>query len=190
MDPLTIGLQAVGIGMQIFGAMGASSNAHKAADINKGIAGDEMQINAQKQIQMEMSARRQQMEIMRQAQQKGAQATAAATNQGAQFGSGLQGGLAQVQDQAGFNSQGVTGNLAIGENIFGINNDISNKKMQLSDVQSSQATDQAWASLGGSIVSNAGTIGNIGKFASKGFSLGSSGNYSGTPGASNTGGLY
>lgn len=164
MDPLTIGLQAVGLGMQIFGAFGAASSASQAAGINRGIAADEQQINAQKQTQMEMSARRQQLEIMRQTQQAGARATAAATSQGAQFGSGIQGGLSQVADQGTFNLQGVSQNLEIGRNIFGINNDVSNKKMQLADVQSTQATDQSLLSLGGSLVSNAGTIGNIGKY--------------------------
>jgi hypothetical protein len=166
MDPLTIGLQAVGLGMQLFGAFGASSNAHQAADINKGIAGDEQQINEQKRLQMEMSARRDQMQVMRNAQRTGARATAAAANQNALFGSGYAGGQDQITSQAAFDKQGITGNLAIGENIFSINNDISGKKMQLADVQADQATDTALMSLGGSLVTNAGTIGNIGKYAS------------------------
>lgn len=173
MDPLTVGLQAVGLGMQIFGAFGASSKAHEAAGINIGIAGDEQQINEQKRMQMEMSARRQQMEVMRNAQRARAQGTAAAVNQGANLGSGLQGGLAQINDQGNFNLQGINNNLAIGENIFDINKDISGKKMQLANVQADQATDTALMSLGGSVVSNAGTIGNIGKFAGGGFNAGS-----------------
>lgn len=170
MNPLTIGLQAVGLGMQIFGAARASADAHQAADINKGIAGDEQQINEQKRIQMEMSSRRQQLEIMRNAQRARAQGTAAAVNQGASLGSGLQGALAQNTNQQYFNSQGVSNNLAIGENIFNTNNDISKKKMQLADVQANQATNTSLMSLGGSMVSNAGTIGNIGRQATSLFS--------------------
>lgn len=170
MDPLTLGLQAVGLGLQAFGAFGASSKAHEAANINIGIAGDEQKINEQKRLQMEMSGRRQQMEVMRNAQRARAQGTAAAVNQGANLGSGLQGGLAQITDQGDFNLQGINNNLAIGENIFDINKDISGKKMQLANVQADQATDTALMSLGGSMVSNAGTIGNIGKFASSGLS--------------------
>lgn len=179
MDPLTIGLQAVGLGMQLFGAFGASGDAkhvaelnQQAAGINKGIAADEQKINEQKRIQMEMSARRLQTETFRNAQRARAQAEAAAVNQGATLGSGLQGGLSQVTSDALFNVQGIESNLAIGENIFDINRSISGKKMQLADVQSqisttqaSQATNQSFMSLGGSLVNNAGTIGNIGKFA-------------------------
>jgi hypothetical protein len=170
MDPLTIGLQAGGLALQAFGAFGAASKAHEAADINIGIAGDEQQINEQKRLQMEMSARRQQVEVMRNAQRAGAQSTAAAANQGALFGSGYAGGQGQITAQATFDEQGINNNLSIGENIFSINNDISSKKMQLSSVQANQATDTALMSLGGSVVSNAGTIGNIGKFAGSGLS--------------------
>lgn len=165
MNPLTMGLQAVGLGMQIFGAVGASRDAHRAADINKGIAGDEQSINEQKRTQMEMQARRFQMENLRNAQRARAQGTAAAVNQGSNLGSGLQGGLAQNTAQEGFNAMGISGNLAIGENIFNTNNAISGKKMQLADVQASQATNSAISSLGGSIVSNAGTLGQTGTFA-------------------------
>lgn len=169
MDPLTVGLQAGGLALQAFGAFGASSKAREAAGINVGIAGDEQQINEQKRMQMEMSARRQQMEVMRNAQRARAQGTAAAVSQGANLGSGLQGGLAQINDQGNFNLQGINNNLAIGENIFDINKDISGKKMQLANVQADQATDTAIMSLGGSVVSNAGTIGNIAKFGASKF---------------------
>lgn len=180
MNPLTIGLQAVGLGLQIFGGMGAADNAKKqsqlsmqAAGINRSIAGDEQSINEQKRIQMEMSARRLQTETFRNAQRARAQAQAAAVNQGASLGSGLPGGLAQVTDDTLFTSQGISNNLAVGENIFNYNNVISGKKMQLADVQGQisslqgdQASNQALMSLGGGLVSNAGTLGNIGKFAS------------------------
>lgn len=164
MDPLTIGLQAVGLGLQLFGAAGAADKAKEAASINKQMAGDEQDINAQKRLQMEMSARRMQMETLRNAQRARAQATAAAVNQGANMGTGLQGGLAQISDDANTNLFGINSNLKIGENIFDINNKISGEKMQLADVQAQQATDQSFMSLGGSLVQNAGTIGNIGKF--------------------------
>lgn len=163
MDPLTIGLQVVGLGLQIFGAKGGSDNAAKSAQISKSIAGNEENINEQKRTQMEMSARRMQLETMRNAQRQRAQATAAAVNQGANQGSGIQGGLAQIQDQGMFNLFGINRNLQIGENIFDQNKDISNKKMQLADVQADQAADASLMSLGGSVVSSAGTIGNIAK---------------------------
>src|SRR6266576_3109238 len=135
MDPVSFGLSVVGFGLQAFGAFGAASKAREAAQINMGIAADEQQINAQKQQAMQLSARRMQLENLRNNQRLRAQATNAATNQGAQFGSGLPGGLSQIQGQSAFNMQGVNQNLEIGQNIFGITSDISQKKMQLANVQ-------------------------------------------------------
>lgn len=156
--------------MSLFGAAGAASNAKQSAQISQNIAGDEEGINDQKRQQMEMSARRQNLETLRNAQRQRSQATASAVNQGANMGSGIQGGLGQITDQTGTNLQGVNQNLAIGENIFNYNDQISEQKKALANVQSSQATDTALMSLGNGLVSSASTIGNIGKFAGGGIS--------------------
>ncbi len=163
MDPLSIGLQVVGFGLQMFGAFGASNNAHQIAEVNKGIAADEQKINEQKRQQMLLESRRKQMEIFRNEQRQRAMATAAAVNQGAQFGSGLQGGLAGVTSMSLFNSQGINQNVEIGQNIFGINNDISSKKMQLAELGADQAQNQGLASLGGSLMKAGPTIGQLGQ---------------------------
>ena len=169
MDPLTIGAGIVGIGLQLFGGFGASESAKRQAEISKQIAGDEQQINQQKYQQMQLEASRSSLQQFRNIQRMRAQATASATSQGAQFGSGLQGGLAEVTNEGMFNAQGINQNLQFGNTIFGINNDISSKKMQLADVQASQASDSALMSLGGSLVQNAGTIGKLGQNRSSGF---------------------
>lgn len=174
MDPLSIGVGIVGIGLSLFGGSKAADDAAKAAQISKNIAGDEQQINAQKQQQMQMEAQRNSLQQYRNAQRLRAQATASAVNQGANFGSGLQGGLAEVTNEADYNVQGIQNNLQFGNTIFGINSDISQQKMQLADVQASSASDTALMSLGGALVSNAGTIGKLGSNLAGGF--GSAGN--------------
>lgn len=165
MNPLTIGMDVVGLGLQLFGTAGAISGAHQKAEVSKAIAGDEMKINDQKLQQAQFEARRMQLETFRNMQRLRAQATAAATNQGASLGSGLQGGLAQITDQTLTNSVGISGNYRFGENIAGINDQISQQKMKMADVEASIAESQAWASLGGSMVKNSGTVGNLGKNA-------------------------
>ncbi len=148
MDPISAGLQIIGTGLQIWGSFSAADHAKELAATQREVAADEQQINEQKRLQMQFEGRRMQMEIFRNMQRQRAQATAAAVNQGATEGSGLQGGLAEVTNQSLFNAVGVNTNLQFGNTIFGINNDISNKKMQMADIQSELATDQAWASLG------------------------------------------
>lgn len=169
MDPLSIGAGIVGIGLQIFGGLGASHDAERAAQISRGIASDEQQINQQKYQQAQLEGSRMQLQQFRNIQRQRALATASATSQGAQFGSGLQGGLAEVTNEGMFNAQGINQNLQFASTIYGINNDISGKKMQMADVQASQATNQSLMSLGGSLTQNAGTIGKLGQNLSSGF---------------------
>lgn len=167
MDPLTLGISAVGLGLQAFGGFSAAGKAKEAYGIQSQITGLEGQVNQQRQTAMELSARRQSMEIFRNNQRARAMAVNNATNQGASYGnsSGLPGGLAQVQDQSTFNLSGVNQNLQIGENIFGLDDQISKQKLALSQVQSQQATYQGIGQLGGGILKSAGTLGNIGQYA-------------------------
>lgn len=166
MDPLTLGISAVGLGLQLFGGASAASKAHEAYGIQQNITGLEGQANEQRRTAMELSARRQSMEIFRNQQRARALGINNATNQGASYGnsSGLPGGLAQVADQSMFNLQGVNQNLEIGRNMFGIDSQISQQKLALSGVQGQMATDQGIAQLGGSIAGSAKTLGSIGQY--------------------------
>lgn len=179
MDPVSLGIAAVGLGLQAFGSFGAAGKAKEAAQINQQIAADERRINDQKRTRMELEGRRMTMQIFRNAQRLRAQATAAAVNQGASKGSGLQGGLGQIQDQAALGFQEISQNLDIGRNIFSLNDDISNQKAKLSTVQSEAATDQSLASLGGTLIKTGPTIGGLVKDYTAGFgsSSGSSSNF-------------
>lgn len=163
MNPLSLGVGILGLGLQAFGAFGASDAAREQARISQQIAGKEQEINEQKKQQMYFEANRMQLQQYRNIQRLRAQATAAAVNQGASSGSGLQGGLAATTASGLTNIMGIQGNVQFGENIFSLNNDISGFKKQMADAQADQSESQAWASLGGSLVNNAGTIGGLGK---------------------------
>ena len=168
MDPLTAftaATQLVGLGVSLFGGASASSDAKKAAAIQSNIAGFEGQLEDQRHTAMELSANRQSIEILRANQRARSTAINNATNQQAQFGSGLAGGLGEVADQGLFNLAGVNQNLQIGESMFNINKQITGQKQQLAQVQGQQATDQGLASLGGSIMKAGPTIGSLGSSA-------------------------
>lgn len=168
MDPLsalTAATQVVGLGMSLFGGASAASDAKQAANIQSNIAGLEGGLEDQRHTAMELSARRQSVETLRNNQRLRAQAVNTAVAQGAQFGSGLSGGLAQVQDQGLFSLAGLNQNLEIGETMFNINKEITGQKQQLAQVQGQMATDQGIASLGGALVKSGGAIGQIGSSA-------------------------
>jgi len=174
MDPLTLGIGAVSLGLQLFGGFSAANTQNQIAQLNSQVYSQEKLANKQRQDAMELSARRQTMETFRNVQRARAMGTAAAVNQGAQFGSGLQGGNAQATDQGFWNASGIQQNLQIGRNLFGIDNTISGLKSQISSLQGSVATDEAIAGMGGALGKNAGTLGNI--FSSFGSLGGAGGN--------------
>lgn len=176
MDPITLGLSVVGLGMSLFGGAKSASNsvayAGQVSSLSNSISSDEQNINLQKQKQMQLEGRRMQLEQVRNAQRQRSQATAAAVNQGANLGSGLQGGLGQIQGQSGSNMLGINQNMEIGQNIFGFNNSISGKRAQLNSLQAQYGADQAQAqglqSLGGALIKAGPTVGAFGKDAMAG----------------------
>jgi hypothetical protein len=161
MDPISLAIGAVGLGMQIFGGIGASQNAKEAAAINQDVAKQEQSINERKMTQMAIESRRMQLENIRNNQRARALSEATAVNQGAQFGSGLQGGQAQINDQTLFNMQGVNQAIQTGSQIYGLNSIISEDKQKLASVQSDMATNQGIASLGGSVMKAGPIIGQL-----------------------------
>jgi len=177
MDPISIGLGLAGLGLSLFGgAKQADISKQQAqlsaqvAGVSGQIAGDELQVQAQKKQQMELEANRQQLQNFRNVQQARARSLASATTQGAEFGSGLEGGLASASDQGNVNALGINQNLEIGRNIFGIDTDISQKKIQIAGLQSQSAllggkaaTDQGITSLGGALLKSGPTIGSFTK---------------------------
>ena len=165
MDPISIGLQAVGFGLQLWGGMQAADVAKQQAEVSSKIAGEEQKINEQKQIQQQMESRRMQLQTIRNVQRQRAMGIAAAVNQGASSGSGLQGALGQNTAEGMFNLQGLQQAGEISKNIFGINNTISGYKQELASLGGDMAEAQGLASLGGSIMKIGPTVGAFGKDA-------------------------
>lgn len=180
-------ISAIGFGASLFGGMEQSNIAKQQAQVSGDIAKQEQGINDAKQQAMEINGRRQQLEIVRNTQRARALAENNATNQGAQFGSGLQGGLGQIADQGLFNLQGVNDALQTGRQINTFNTAISGDKIKLASLGGDAASAAGLTSLGGSLMKAGPMLGSLSTLAG---GFGKSGNYSGTPGASNTGGLY
>lgn len=158
----------------------AEAAAH-AAGFNKAIAGDEAQQDVIRRKAMELDAKRNTIQAVRQAQQARATSIAAATAQGAGFAggfgpsSGYSGGSAQVNSRNNFNLLGINQNLQAGEGMFDLNADISKQRIGLADVSTEMANAQGmvamgqgmvgqgagYMSLGGQLVSSAGTFANV-----------------------------
>src|SRR6266446_3267404 len=105
-NPVSVGLGLAGLAMQVFGGLGAADVSKQQAQLSAQvagvsgqIAGDELQIQAQKQQQMQLEANRMQLQNFRNVQQARARSLSNATSGGADFGSGLEGGLAGASDE-------------------------------------------------------------------------------------------
>lgn len=173
MDPISLAIGAVGLGLQIFGGQKQSEASQQAARISQDEARQEQGINDLKQQAMESNARRQQMDIVRNQQRMRAMSIQTATTQGAQFGSGLQGGLAEVTDQSLFNQVGISSAVEIGRGINKYNTAISADKMQMAQAQSDSAQGAGWSSLGGALMKSGPIIGQISQGFGKSNSFGS-----------------
>lgn len=150
-----------GTALSIFGTSKAAQDAQEATQIHQQMVGTEQSINDQRQQQMVLTARRQSLQEYRNYQQARAKGLANATASGSQFSSGLKGGLGQESGEARTNLLGIGQNLQIGQNIFGLDAQLSSEKISLANVEGSQATNQGLASLGGSISRSAGPLGNV-----------------------------
>lgn len=158
MLPWMMGIGALG---SIIGGIGGMMSSSAISAEQMRIAALERQAEEQRHKAMVLQARRQSTEIMRNQQRANAMALNAATNQGAQLGTGLQGGYGQISGQTATNLAGVNQNLEIGNNMFEINKQISNSKMQIAQLGGEAAMWQGVSSLGGSVMKMAGPLGNM-----------------------------
>jgi len=149
-----VGLVAAGTAVSIFGAS-------KANEANKEAILIQQQQEAVRRQAMELDASRRQLENIRTVQRARAQALATATHQGAGLGSGLQGGFAQVFGQGAWNATGIAQNLQLGRNMFDLNAQLSEVKMQQSDAGMISQIGSGLTSLGGSLFGSAGAFGRL-----------------------------
>lgn len=161
MDPLTLGIGAVGLGLKLFGGMGAASAQSSVYGLQQQEAQSEQAINVQKQQAFQVQTNRAQMENFRNTQRARAMGLNASVNQGGQFGSGMAGGQAQATDQGTTNNVGLMQNLKTSQNIFADTSAINADKYAIAGYQSTASTDMGWANLGGTLMSGAGTMSNI-----------------------------
>jgi hypothetical protein len=182
-NPLAIASGVAGLGLSIFGGSQQVSAASQKASAEKAIASYETQQDEIRRRAMELSAHRQQIEVLRNAQRARSLALNNATSQGAQFGSGLQGGYGQIAGAANWNNAGIQQNLGFGEQMFDINKQINAQKMNISDAGSLSATGAGMSKLGGSLMSSFNPIKNLSANFLGGSSDNSS-NYTGYAGAS------
>lgn len=119
--------------------------ANQSYGINNSTIQAQQQVEAQKAQAMELDARRQQLEVIRNQQRNRALALATGVNNGGSAirSSAVQGAYGQASGQTGVNLLGIQQNLQIGENIYGLYQTVSNNQIALNDLQRSYTLQQA-----------------------------------------------
>ncbi len=125
----------------------------------------EMQVNAQRQQQMHLNSQRQSIENLRNVQKTQAQGLAAATQGGAQFGSGLAGGRSQEAAQGAWTSEALSQNLQIGDQMFALDNQIDQQKINKANAESQANQSSGFGAFGGDIMKAAPMIAQLAMFA-------------------------
>lgn len=165
-------IAAIGVGVAAGGAVlqyqGQQRMAAAQNDAQQAQLQQHQQTEALRQQQMNLDATRRQREIIRQGVQARAIALSSATGQGAQLGSGLQGGLGQIAGQTNANYTGVAQAQQTGNAIFGINRTaysaMSSAYSSMASASGTSAFGSGMSSVGGALIRNAGTINSIGEF--------------------------
>lgn len=196
-----VGMGAFGLSQQMKGAKATRQAAEQmraeqtaaAAEINKFQVDEinaQLQVEAQRKKQMDLEYKRGQIQTVRDWQKASAMSLVTATSQGVGTGSNssaLAGSLAGEVAAGRFTQLGNNQNYQIGNDIFALNNQISQDRIgmanaqtrygiagvegqtRMAEAQSRASTGAAMMSLGGSMISAAGTFGNVAKTASSGF---------------------
>lgn len=201
---ISAAMSVIGLGMSIFGTNKSADASKQMAQTAQAQANASSQIftldqqaNAQRKQQMVLTANRQQLETIRNTQRARSAALTTSTSQGAQFGSGLQGGYGQISGDENTNLLGVNQNLAIGQNLFGINDLVDQQKIVLAQLgakmatlQGNKASGDALSGLGGAVSKSSGQVGQLGGNVAGKFDSSTQNNwtgiYTGSGGTTNT----
>lgn len=160
-------IAAAGLALTAGGMYAQYQGAKKGNEAQDDALRQQQDIERQRQKQMELEATRRKREMIRQQLTARSQALATATAQGAagSGGSAVPGAYGSISGRTNVNTLGVNQNLEIGQNIFGLNEGILGSYRAAAAAGSTSAFGAGLSSLGGGIMSNAGTLGRIGTYA-------------------------
>lgn len=167
---ITAATAIAGTGLAAYGTIQSTQASKKIAESNQQIAVQEQQAAALQKQQADLQNSRYRMQVARQANLARATALSNATNSGSEFGSGLQGGFAQIAGQANTGQLGAQQNQELTNALFSTNQSISGLRIQQQGYNSDYYTGAGFQSLGGSLISSMGQLGRLGG----GFNLGGS----------------
>lgn len=154
-----------GLALSAAGTAISFTGAQKQAEAQKHGIEAQQRAEATRQRAMQLDAARQRREIIRQSVLNRSQAQNTATEQGAQFGSGLGGALSQVSGQSGYNLQGVNQAETLGGYQFQAHQEQLQANKEGAAAGTQAAVGSGLSSLGGALTKNLGSINRLSEYA-------------------------
>ena len=145
---------AVGVGTSIFGAILGN-------DANQEALAAQQKAEQIRQAQAAADAERRRRQAIRTGIIQRSQALANATAQGANESTANSGAQGQVNQETGWTIGGINTAQAYGTALYGANQELLQAKMDQANADEWSSIGKSLTSLGGGLVTNAGTIGNI-----------------------------
>lgn len=158
---ITGAIAAVGVGSAIAGTATSMFGASEQNAAQQQMIAIQSKEQKQRQNLFEIQQQRQTVENLRNAQKAGSQARTNAVAQGAQFGSGLLGGLEEIQGESNYNVLGIRQNTQIGENLYSLDQQLTQAKIASANAATTQQIGGSLTSLGGTLISSMGEIGKL-----------------------------
>lgn len=161
MDPFSAMMGVSGLALKLGGAYFGYQGAKASNEAQQEQIKLEQQAEAVKRKYMEMDSHRKSIESVRRTQQMSALGLNNASSQmggSAQGSSALAGGQAQVAAQGAWNQQGISQSLQTGEQLFDINDKISQQKIKGLQGQQDSLFGNALGSFGGDLIGGMGMM--------------------------------
>lgn len=164
MDPVTLSLTAISVGLSAFGMFEKYSGEKAQEATQEKMIKTEQQQNDLRQRMMNLAASRERMELLRNAQRARSLALAGAARSGAQFGSGLQGGFGQISGATNVQGEKITQDTEAGNLMFGLQNTLSQEKIEYAKEGGTVNLGQGLMDIGQSIGKNSSQLTDLSKF--------------------------
>jgi hypothetical protein len=165
MDPISAllsgGFTVAGMGLQLFGAHQASQAEGQISGLQTQELQQEQAENNVRQQAVAMQAQRKSIQNVREAQMAAARSRAAGVSAGAQFGSGAKAGEQMASAGAAYNSETISQDLQSANQMFSIDRNINNLKMQMGAAYTSLSSAQGIESMGAGLAGGAGSLGKL-----------------------------
>lgn len=150
-----------GLALGAAGAIGQYASSRQQQRAQERMARLQEQQNELAQRRAMLEAARKRRALIRQTQIARADALSAGANQGALGSSGVEGGMASVAGQGAFNVSGVNQGVQFGQALYSLGTQMSAANAAAASAASRAASFGGLSSLGGALVTNSQTIGQI-----------------------------